>query len=101
MLRSVPLLLLRLSDNGSLVSLTTWLQQSTHLRIGDRNSVGRVLGCLLYYSLPAVVTSAMVHGAASSTERLRYGRVGCNDRRSSGVGGGQRRADVMMMLGGT
>lgn len=112
---------------GSLASLTSWLQQSIQLRGGASDAARGGLGYWLSFSLPTAVTSAIVYRATSRgtcgyrgdtshsyTSRvaavaiatdgargLGYGKIGSDDGCSSGVGWGQRRADMMVMLGRT
>lgn len=126
-LRSVQPLLVRLAGSESLSSLTAGLQQSIQLRFGGNDSAGGVLRHWLSSSLPTGTTAAIVHRAANRGGRghcgdtshgnttrtaavaiaadgaggLGQGRIGCDDRCSSGVGCRQRWADVMVMLGGT
>lgn len=120
-------LLVRLGGGGRWASLTAWLQQSAQLRGGADDGTGGVLENWLSSSLPTVVTASTVHRAASrgrcgrlgdwspycttkaadvaiAADRagdLGHGDVGRDDRCSGGVGCGQRRADVMVVLRGT
>ena len=110
---------------GSLASLTSWLHQSIQLRSGVSYGIDGSLGRWLSSSLPTVITAAIVHRATGRgwcgqrrdtshcyTSRaatvatdgaggLWYGRIGGDDRSWSGVGWGQRWADMMVMLGVT
>lgn len=116
-----------LVGRGSLASLTSWLQQSIQLRGGASDTTGGGLGYRFSSSLPTAVTAAIVHRATSrgrcghpghtshsyttrypavavatdGARALGYGKIGSDDRCSSGVGWGQRRADMMVMLGRT
>lgn len=116
---------MKLVGSGSLASLTSWLQQSIQLRDGASDATGGGLGYWLSSSLPTGITAAIVHRATSRGGRahrgdtshgytsrapavtiatdgargLGYGKIGCDDRCSSGIGLGQRRANMMVMLG--
>lgn len=118
--------MVELVGGGSLASLTSWLQQSVQLRGGTGDATtGGGLGCRLSSSLPTAVTAAIVHRAAGSgrcghpghtghsyaarhpavavatdgARRLGNGKIGSDNGCSGGVGWGQRRADVMVVLG--
>lgn len=115
----------RQAGSGSLASLTSWLQQSIQLRGGASDALRRGLGYWLCSSMPTAITAAIVYRATSRgscchrgdtshsytwraaavaiatnrARRLGYGKIGGDDRCSSGVGWGQRRADMMVVLG--
>ncbi|TNN50477.1 hypothetical protein EYF80_039287 [Liparis tanakae] len=116
-------LLVELVGGGRLASLTSRLQQSVQLGGGTGEApAGGGLGRRLSSSLPtAIVHGAACRGrrdhpghtghgyaarhpavavAAEGARRLGNGEVGSDDGRSGGVGRGQRRADVVVVLGG-
>ena len=94
------------------------MQQSIQLRGGANDSTGGGLEYWLSTSLPAAISAAIVHRAASrgrcgcrgvtcaasvavatdGAGGLGYRNIGGNDRCTGGVGWGQRRTDVMVMV---